>query len=60
MWHRFLSQAERDERNLFAEASTEPRLRFGDPTRPSEISDGFGASSDNWESGDFCGVTRAR
>ncbi len=31
MWHRFLSQADRDERNLFATASSEPRLRFGEP-----------------------------
>jgi len=31
MWHRFLSQADRDENNLFAQASAEPRLRFGEP-----------------------------
>lgn len=31
MWHRFLSQADRDEQNLFAKASSEPRLRFGEP-----------------------------
>jgi hypothetical protein len=31
MWHRFLSQQDRDERNLFAEASSEPRLKFGEP-----------------------------
>ncbi|AMN40485.1 DUF4365 domain-containing protein [Rhodoplanes sp. Z2-YC6860] len=31
MWHRFLSQADRDESNLFGQASTEPRLRFGEP-----------------------------
>lgn len=31
MWHRFLSQADRDENNLFAKTSSEPRLRFGEP-----------------------------
>jgi hypothetical protein len=31
MWHRFLSQPEREERNLFAQASSEPRLKFGEP-----------------------------
>jgi uncharacterized protein DUF4365 len=31
MWHRFLSQSERDEDNLFAKAASEPRLKFGEP-----------------------------
>ena len=31
MWHRFLSQADREENNLFGKLSTEPRLRFGEP-----------------------------
>lgn len=31
MWHRFLSQTERDEHNLFATTSSDPRLRFGEP-----------------------------
>lgn len=31
MWHRFLSQPDREEQNLFATASAEPRLRFGYP-----------------------------
>jgi hypothetical protein len=31
MWHRFLSQSERDENNLFAKAASEPRLKFGEP-----------------------------
>jgi hypothetical protein len=31
MWHRFLSQSDRDEHNLFSEASSEPRLKFGEP-----------------------------
>jgi hypothetical protein len=31
MWHRFLSQPERDANNLFAEASSAPRLKFGEP-----------------------------
>jgi hypothetical protein len=31
MWHRFLSQSDRDENNLFAEAPSEPRLKFGEP-----------------------------
>jgi hypothetical protein len=31
MWHRFLTQPERDADNLFAEASTAPRLTFGAP-----------------------------
>ena len=32
MWHRFLSQHDRDANNLFAADSTsEPRLRFGEP-----------------------------
>lgn len=31
MWHRFLSQQDRDTNNLFAEVSDEPRLKFGEP-----------------------------
>jgi len=31
MWHRFLSQSERDENNLFAKAASGPRLKFGEP-----------------------------
>jgi Domain of unknown function (DUF4365) len=31
MWHRFLSQSERDENNLFVKAASEPRLQFGEP-----------------------------
>lgn len=31
MWHRFLSQSERDENNLFAQVASEPRLKFGEP-----------------------------
>ncbi|OKO73493.1 hypothetical protein AC630_28120 [Bradyrhizobium sp. AS23.2] len=31
MWHRFLSQSEQDESNLFAKATTEPSLKFGQP-----------------------------
>lgn len=31
MWHRFLTQPERDANNLFAESSAEPRLIFGEP-----------------------------
>jgi hypothetical protein len=31
MWHRFLSQPERDANNPFAEASSAPRLKFGEP-----------------------------
>jgi hypothetical protein len=31
MWHRFLNPSEREENNLFAESSSEPRLKFGEP-----------------------------
>lgn len=31
MWHRFLSEPERHANNLFAQASSEPRLKFGEP-----------------------------
>ena len=31
MWHRFLTQSDRDANNLFAKASSEPRLKFGEP-----------------------------
>lgn len=31
MWHRFLTQPERDAKSLFAEASSEPCLKFGEP-----------------------------
>ena len=31
MWHRFLSQPDREKGNLFSVASTEPRLIFGEP-----------------------------
>jgi hypothetical protein len=31
MWHRFLSQSERDENNLFAKAASGPSLKFGEP-----------------------------
>lgn len=31
MWHRFLTQMERNANDLFAEVSAEPRLIFGDP-----------------------------
>ncbi|PWR21609.1 hypothetical protein DKG75_06300 [Zavarzinia compransoris] len=31
MWHRFLTQPERDANNLFAEVSSAPRLKFGEP-----------------------------
>lgn len=31
MWHRFLTQPERDAAGLFAEASSAPRLTFGEP-----------------------------
>lgn len=31
MWHRFLSRSEREGNNLFAEASSGPRLTFGEP-----------------------------
>jgi hypothetical protein len=31
MWHRFLSQTDRDEHTLFTKAFSEPRLRFSEP-----------------------------
>jgi hypothetical protein len=31
MWHRFLSQVEREGSNLFQATSSEPRLQFGEP-----------------------------
>jgi hypothetical protein len=31
MWHRFLSQVDREGSNLFKAASSEPRLQFGEP-----------------------------
>jgi hypothetical protein len=31
MWHRFLTQADRDAQNLFAAATTDRALRFGEP-----------------------------
>jgi hypothetical protein len=31
MWHRFLTQRERDANNLFEEASSVPQLKFGEP-----------------------------
>lgn len=31
MWHRFLTQPERDAKSLFAESSSEPCLKFGEP-----------------------------
>lgn len=31
MWHRFLTQSERDAKSLFAEVSSTPRLIFGEP-----------------------------
>ena len=31
MWHRFLTQYDRNAEGLFAEASSEPRLKFGEP-----------------------------
>lgn len=31
MWHRFLNRSEREANNLFAEASSEPQLKFGEP-----------------------------
>jgi hypothetical protein len=31
MWHRFLSRPDREERSLFAQVSSEPRLKFGEP-----------------------------
>jgi hypothetical protein len=31
MWHRFLSQRDYEAQNLFAQASSEPRLKFGEP-----------------------------
>lgn len=31
MWHRFLSRTDREEHNLFAEASPPPRLKLGEP-----------------------------
>jgi len=31
MWHRFLSRSDREEGGLFSEASSEPRLKFGEP-----------------------------
>jgi hypothetical protein len=31
MWHRFLSQPDREANNLFSDASAEPRLKFGEP-----------------------------
>jgi Domain of unknown function (DUF4365) len=31
MWHRFLSQPDRETQNLFTQASSEYRLRFGEP-----------------------------
>lgn len=31
MWHRFLTQQDRNEDSLFAEASSSPRLKFGEP-----------------------------
>jgi Domain of unknown function (DUF4365) len=31
MWHRFLSQVDREGSNLFTKASLEPRLQFGEP-----------------------------
>lgn len=31
MWHRFLSQPDREANNLFAAPSSEPRLKFGEP-----------------------------
>lgn len=31
MWHRFLSQADRDAQDMFAQISAEYRLRFGEP-----------------------------
>src|SRR5262249_31532828 len=31
MWHRFLTQPERDAQSLFAEAASESRLKFGEP-----------------------------
>lgn len=33
MWHRFLTQAERDASNLFAEAPSGPQLKFGEPPK---------------------------
>jgi len=33
MWHRFLSLADGEKGNLFGEASTEPRLAFGEPPK---------------------------
>jgi hypothetical protein len=31
MWHRFLSQPDRETQNLFTQVSSEYRLRFGEP-----------------------------
>lgn len=31
MWHRFLTQQDRNDQSLFASASTAPRLKFGEP-----------------------------
>jgi hypothetical protein len=31
MWHRFLTKYERDAKDMFAEVSSEPRLKFGEP-----------------------------
>jgi hypothetical protein len=31
MWHRFLSQVDREPQNLFTQESAEYRLRFGEP-----------------------------
>lgn len=31
MWHRFLSRSDGEDGNLFSQASSEPRLRFGEP-----------------------------
>jgi len=31
MWHRFLSEADRDEQGLFGKVSTDQRLKFGEP-----------------------------
>lgn len=33
MWHRFLTRADGEKGNLFGEASTEPRLMFGEPPK---------------------------
>jgi hypothetical protein len=31
MWHRFLAKAQREDGGLFAQATSEPRLEFGEP-----------------------------